>query len=72
MKTKSKSAARSAVFICAAFGILCPECGESQPAADGSEIWTPEDLETAPVKLTCVACDCVMKLARHSTARIEA
>lgn len=61
MKAKVKSAThmRRAQLVAEAVAVLCPWCGEPQPAYGGSEFWTHEDFERAGAlgRHSCVSCE---------------
>lgn len=66
-KPKSSSATRRAQFIVSSFSVICPHCGGSQPNQDGSEMWTPEDLESVTsgnYARRCVDCEELIAIDR--------
>jgi predicted RNA-binding Zn-ribbon protein involved in translation (DUF1610 family) len=49
--------ARRAQLIAEAVAVVCPACGEVQPAYGGSEFWTHEDFARVTKVRPCVSCD---------------
>jgi len=43
-------------IVAEAVTVLCPYCGQPQPNAQGSEMWTAEDFKHSG-KRTCVSCE---------------
>ena len=49
--------ARRAQLIAEAVAVICPACGEPQPAYGGSEFWTHEDFAKNHGTRPCASCD---------------
>ena len=63
---------RRAQLVAEAVAVLCPHCGEAQPDANGSEMWTPESFLRKGGKTACVSCDKEMLITSSSVARFTA
>jgi len=59
-------AAKRAQLIVDAFAVCCPYCGEPQPCANGSELWTRDDFRGKAGERECVSCGETMSLNVHS------
>lgn len=58
MKYRERGRApRRAQLVAEAVAVLCPYCGEAQPAYGGSEFWTQEDFGKAHGIAECVSCE---------------
>lgn len=51
--------------------VLCPNCGESQPNRDGSEMWMSEDFNRNKLK-KCVSCKKDILIVHENNVRLEA
>jgi hypothetical protein len=62
---------RRARLVASAVSVLCPGCGEPQPAPDnGSDMWMAHQLVNGP--LVCVACKSPFNLAVRTKIALEA
>ncbi len=62
---------RKCQLVAEVVAVLCPNCGETQPNRDGSEMWTAEDFKGNTLK-QCVSCDKPILIAHESKVRFEA
>ena len=60
---------RNAVLICEAFVVTCPYCGEAQANTNGSEMWTPDELDGKSHE--CQSCEKQFKLTRLKKAHVD-
>lgn len=72
MKTETTKAIRTARIFAEAVSVLCPHCGEAQPAPDnGSELWTIGNFQSFRDKtVTCSHCCKEMLIAGKSKAAL--
>jgi hypothetical protein len=62
---------KPAQIVCEAFNVCCPECGEPQPNAHGSELWIVDDLKKKSGRFECISCDAPILIQWRSTARLD-
>jgi hypothetical protein len=56
-------------LVAEAVSVCCPFCGESQPDANGSEMWTIESFLRKSGETSCVSCDKRFKIVLSKKAR---
>ena len=62
---------KPAQILCELFNVCCPECGEPQPNADGSELWIVDDFKKKRGTFDCVSCGAMMLIKWRSNARLD-